>query len=141
VKHSIMLACQRTGKIGSTSGGSGDRDDRRGMGERSTPWSINTAEPPGGERAGQGGVKRNNGTGPTHPPRRRRALCSCSFWLLADEGGLNVSTVCSAKLPTHAKCNAGKPAEPRTHLDGLAGLRRSGLSRLGFKLGFHIAGS
>ncbi len=36
-----------------------------------------------------------------------------------------------------------KPAEPRTHLDGLglAGLGTSGLSRLGFKLGFHIAGS
>ncbi len=64
-------------------------------------------------------------------------MCWCSCWLLTDEAGFNASIYlfCS----TNAICNEGKPAEPRTHLDGLAGLRRSGLRWLG--LGFHIVGS
>ena len=72
-----------------------------------------------------------------------RAHAGCSR---SRRGSMHLQTVilCSAQrpvmIPDKGRARPGNRRERRTHLDGLARLRRSRLGGLGLGLGFHIAG-
>jgi hypothetical protein len=115
MKHSIMPMKQSCWVNGENPGCQHPEGviDRRGVGERLTPWS-----------SGAGG--KGDGTGHTRaapPPRRRRALCWCSCCLLTVVAGFKASV--SITFPFRAQhshvdrrqtthpsgwtCRAGKP--------------------------------
>jgi hypothetical protein len=134
-------SCRRTGKIGSTSGGGdkmmGERrgrdiDARRGA---SIQYSSRTRRGERGHSYG-GGIEMGLDLRDLLLHRGDGVPCVDA---LADRsrsrlGSMHLFPFCAQQSHRYRQAIA----EPRTHLDGLAGLRRSGLSRLG--LGFHIAG-